>query len=179
MAMAHDEVIATTPADGSSVVAGEINVTVTFSEDVMKVADNAGIAIAVTAPDGNVLTHNCLGVDGAVISSTIDIDQPGKYQVEWQSVSADGHPSTGKFAFTATNDNGYVASAPKGCDPVLIAPAPQNEPTPTLNGDLPAAGEDSGSGAWLWGAIGAAAVALAYGGYLWRRRKLAAAKAND
>ncbi|MEN9753347.1 MAG: hypothetical protein RL670_1038, partial [Actinomycetota bacterium] len=63
-AFAHDEVISTVPADGSSVVAGEITVAVTFSEDVLTVSNDGAIAIRVTAPDGTVLTHNCLGING-------------------------------------------------------------------------------------------------------------------
>jgi methionine-rich copper-binding protein CopC len=180
-AYAHDEVVATAPADGATVAAGQIDVSVTFSEDILTVSNDGAIAIRVTAPDNTVLTHDCLGVNGAVISTTVDVDQPGKYQVDWQSVSADGHPATGAFSFTVTNDNGYVAQPEKACGPVLIAPGPTESATPMLHDALPLADDKQNNDAtgWIWTGVGVVLVALVYGGYLWRRRKLAAAKPAD
>lgn len=113
-AWAHDEVVGTSPAAGTSVSAGIIDVAVTFGEDIMNVADNAGIAIQVSGPanaqDVGPVAVSCVDVAGANMSAQTELVLPGTYTVTWRAVSSDGHSNSGSFDFNVTNDNGYTAT---------------------------------------------------------------------
>ena len=104
-ANAHDEVLGTSPTADSTVSAGNVKVSVTFNEDIMQSADLAGEAIEVTDALGDqiTLTGTCLAVDGATLSAPMVFTANGDYTVNWRSVSNDGHPSEGSFAFTVEN----------------------------------------------------------------------------
>jgi len=109
-AQAHDAVVGTSPSADGTVAAGVVNLSVTFNESIMATPDNSGESIFLAGPDnpsGVGLGGTCLEVNGATMSTKLDLDQPGKYTVHWRSVSNDGHPSEGSFEFTLTNDNGY------------------------------------------------------------------------
>lgn len=119
-ASAHDEILGNSPAANSTVAAGVIDVSVTFNEPIMVTPDNAGEAIEVVGPvgsDSQTWSNGCTTVAGAKVSSQVDLDQPGKYTVNWRSVSNDGHPNEGSFDFTVKNDSGYKSSG-------LVEPGP-------------------------------------------------------
>lgn len=164
-AAAHDEVTGTYPEANSTVEAGTFAVSVTFNEDVMQVADNAGIAIAITGPDGATEPTACLSVDGPQISSLFSLDKAGDYTVDWRSVSNDGHPNSGTFKFTLTNTSSFVAEAPDlACDSARTAiggvtPMPLIAPAPVAYDD--AAKSDSNSSlTWIGLGIGAGLIIL-------------------
>ena len=122
-ALAHDEIIGTSPSDGASVAAGAFDVTITSGEDIMNMADMAGNEIVVSGPadsaDSTVVSLNCIKVSGATAAVPVDIEKPGTYTATWRLISQDGHPQDGTFSFTVTNDNGYAATGntalPDGC----------------------------------------------------------------
>jgi copper resistance protein C len=119
-ASAHDEILGTTPVANSTVAAGVIDVSVSFNEPIMTTPDNAGEVIEVVGPEGSdsqIWSNGCTAVSGAKVSSQVDLDQAGKYTVNWRSVSNDGHPSEGSFDFTLKNDSGYKSSG-------LVEPGP-------------------------------------------------------
>lgn len=96
-AAAHDELLSTDPADGATLAEAPDAVTLTFGEEVVEL----GTAVVVVDAAGVKLADGPLAVDGAVI--TRPISQPtvaGKVTVSYRVVSADGHPVTGRFAFT-------------------------------------------------------------------------------
>ena len=120
-ALAHDEIVATSPIAGSSVEAGIIDVSVTFNEDIMVTPDNAGEVVQVMGPDGTdsqTWSNGCSTVAGAKVSTQVDLDQPGKYTVNWRSVSNDGHANEGSFDFTLSNSSGHKSSG-------LLEPGPE------------------------------------------------------
>jgi methionine-rich copper-binding protein CopC len=138
-AWAHDEVAGTTPTAGTSVSAGVIDVGVAFGEDIMNVADNAGIAIQVTGPanaqDVGPVAVSCVDVAGANMSAQAELVLPGTYTVTWRAISSDGHANSGSFDFNVTNDNGYTStngvvdcSMARVATP-LIAPNPMESET--------------------------------------------------
>lgn len=104
-ASAHDEVVGTNPGDGKTVDAGNLKVSVTFNEDIMKNPDLAGETIEVTDALGDqiTLTGTCLAVDGPTLSAPMVFSANGDYTVNWRSVSNDGHPNEGTFGFTVAN----------------------------------------------------------------------------
>ena len=163
-ALAHDEVISTMPGDAETVDAGKMTVTVAFSEDVLDAGDAKGLAIEVTAPDGSKVSNACVAVAGVEISTDIDVDQAGDYKVAWQSVSADGHPSTGEFGFTVKNDNKYKSEGVPSCDRLVIAPGPEAQ-----SGSGDSASTSDSQTPVIIGLVVALAI-VAFGGYYIRRR---------
>lgn len=119
-AQAHDAMEASSPEAGSTVEAGMIPIVLTFEEDVMQTADNAGIEVSVVGPaqsEATERTDGCVdSVEGAVITESADIDLPGTYTVNWRSVGSDGHPVEGTFTFEVTNSSGYEASPIVQCN---------------------------------------------------------------
>mgnify|MGYP000128401749 CR=1 FL=1 len=132
-ALAHDEVLGTTPTAGQTVSAGPVTVDVTFNEDLMQTTDGSGLAVEVTDPSGAKLVGCPMGA-GATLSAEFNLNQTGTYQVAWRSVSNDGHPSEGTFSFdvdgsgTNAGENSAVCAMTMNMnDKTVAAPAdPQN-----------------------------------------------------
>ena len=134
-AFAHDEVSSTSPSNKATVAAGVFDVSVTFGEDVLNVANGKGIVIQVFAPGMKYVSTDCVRVDGKTIATRVDVDRPGKYAVAWQSVSSDGHSNTGVFAFTVTNSNNYKSGKQQVCSKTAIGPGPSASATPSKSTD--------------------------------------------
>lgn len=128
-ALAHDEIVGTTPSAGSQVAPGTLKVSVTFNEPVMDVGNGDGLEIQVTSPDGVAATLPCLTVDGDSIWAALDATQVGTYQVDWRSVSSDGHANADSFTFeVADGAAAGEAPAPDAICPIALT---SSEPDPT------------------------------------------------
>ena len=184
-ALAHDEIVGTSPSDGSTVAAGAFDVTITSGEDIMNMADMAGNEIVVSGPadssDSTVVSLNCIKVTGATAAVPVDIERPGTYTATWRLISQDGHPQDGTFSFTVTNDNGYAASGntdfPEGCTalPMVTAIAYQDSTaTPLAVDDVKRSATESGDGQWVGLLVGIGFVvvgSLAGVGVVWLRER--------
>lgn len=117
-ASAHDSLVSTDPADGSTVETAPAAVLLTFTQEVLPL----GTAVQVVGPSGAAMNDGPVTVLGSVLTQNLAADRPaGAYTVQWRATAADGHPTTGGFTFTATS---AVVS--------VIAPPPVAEtPTPT------------------------------------------------
>ena len=151
-ASAHNVLVSSTPSDGATVDAGVIAIELTFEEAVMNTPDGAGTEISVMGPAEATpaeMTDGCVDTfNGSVISDSVDIDLPGTYNVTWRTVSDDGHPIEGTFAFSVVNNNNYVATGMVNCHFKANDGA-----TMTLGGtpkDASASG-DKGKSQYLWG----------------------------
>ena len=119
-ASAHDELVSTDPADGASLEEAPAAVTLTFSEEVVKL----GTAVVVTDAAGVKLADGPLVVDGAVITRAITPPTvAGEVRVSYRVVSSDGHPVTGKLTFT-------VASVPSPSPTATAEPTESESETP-------------------------------------------------
>lgn len=136
-AVAHDGVVSTSPANQSTVAADLITVSVTFGEKILDLNKGQGLAIEVVSPSATKVTSSCISINGETMSVDVDIDEPGTYQVAWQSVSTDGHTNTGNFSFVLTNEDGYQAGELPTCEPIpsdsvepmVISTPPADEPS--------------------------------------------------
>lgn len=158
-AFAHDEVSSTSPSAGETVEAGQIDVSVTFNEDVMSSPDNTGFEIKVSDAKGNPQPSGCLMAGGNTVSILTSIAADGDYTVDWRSVSNDGHPSEGTFKFTVANASGYEQeSVDQLACPMLLTgePMPVMEVTDDMKRD--ATGSDNSALVGL--AIGASFIVL-------------------
>jgi copper transport protein len=102
IAFAHARLVRSAPAANESLSAPPNGISLWFSErpelrfTSVQLLDSAGRAIALGAPSSDA---DATGVVAA-ISASLGV---GRYTVVWRTAAADGHPSTGKFAFTVTS----------------------------------------------------------------------------
>lgn len=124
-ANAHEELVGSTPSDGSVIEAGLIELDLEFSSELLDLG--SGAELVVRDQSDAFVPATCLLVSGSHAYSTIDLDQPGEYRVGWRVVSADGHPIEGSFSFNVQNTTNYVAAGIQ--DPCLITQAAEDEPS--------------------------------------------------
>jgi methionine-rich copper-binding protein CopC len=119
-AQAHDFLERTSPADGSTVKAVPAQVSLTFNEPAMAL----GTEIIVTGPSGPVQSGAAVLVNNTVSEHLRPGSPAGEYKVVWRVTSADGHPVTGTFSFTATSASaGQRAAATTAAIPPASNPA--------------------------------------------------------
>lgn len=122
-AQAHDALVGTNPADGSTVDVPPHHVTLTFSEPAVAI----GTEVVVTGPDGTIAsTGPAELVDKDVHQYLLEQLPKGLYTVQWRVTSQDGHAVDGTFTFTASNAIGLPPDAT--AVPVETA-APTTEPS--------------------------------------------------
>ncbi len=96
-ASAHAELLSTNPADGSSVLAPPMTISLTFSEPPLL----DGSAIAVSDSAGAPIATDPATLNGAELSVPWPADMPpGEITVAWRITADDGHVQDGKFTFT-------------------------------------------------------------------------------
>ncbi|WP_309133676.1 copper resistance protein CopC [Cellulomonas sp.] len=162
-ASAHNALRSTDPADGSTVEAAPAQVTLTFDQAALEL----GSEVVVTAEDGTVVSAGAVQLADTSVVQPLAEDRPaGAYRVDWRVTSADGHPISGTFAFTATTPVGPAAAS--AADATTTAPTEEAqtatptaeaatasataEPTEDAAGAGEAAGTDGGpgrGGPWL------------------------------
>jgi methionine-rich copper-binding protein CopC len=96
-ASAHDVLESTSPADNSTVAVVPAQVVLTFDLP----AFATGTQILVKGPSGNVASGAPRLVNHLVMQTVAGGSPAGHYTVLWRVTSADGHPVSGQFAFTA------------------------------------------------------------------------------
>jgi methionine-rich copper-binding protein CopC len=140
VASAHNVLLSTTPAAGSTVAALPSLLVLHYDLP----AQALGTVVIVRGPSGNV-------ADGPAELINTDVDQPvrpgspaGPYTVDWRVVSADGHVVQGSFGFTAR------AASTGSASPL---------PSAIRAGTIPT-GSSGSSGVLLWVGIGAGVVVV-------------------
>jgi len=95
-AWAHSSLVSGSPSPGSVVTTLPAVVRLTFDLPVLP----DGAQVVVRGPDGADLPTGTPRVDGTVVEVPVrPTAAPGRYQVGWQLVSADGFPAIGGYAF--------------------------------------------------------------------------------
>jgi len=170
-AVAHTEIVSTSPAKDSDANVPQESISITFSEPPLV----AGAAIVVMNESGDILDSPAPTLAGATLSIPWPIDlTPGEVLVTWRATADDGHVLSNEFSFK------YTAAAESGVAPsALPADAGTGTPEPMMSAldtpittALPLA-EDETSGASNTAvivAIAAMAGLIAVGLYL-RRSK--------
>lgn len=141
-AAAHDEIVSTSPTDAATLDTAPAQVVLTFAEPAIAL----GTQVVVTGPDGAVVSQGSAVLDRDTVAQQLVPSRPaGSYRVEWRVTSADGHPVTGSFTFTATSatTTGAAATTTPGATPppaAATAAATSSSAAPgTLTGDAPRA----------------------------------------
>jgi methionine-rich copper-binding protein CopC len=108
-ASAHNFLVSVSPADGSTVDTAPAAVVLTFDQP----AQALGTAILVLGPDGTTVSTGAPILVNSTVSESLGAQRPaGVYTVTWRVTSADGHPISGRFTFTATSATGPPATQP-------------------------------------------------------------------
>ena len=123
-ASAHNVLKSSSPADGKKVARTPSSVVLTFDEPAIAI----GTKLVITGPEGPVQIGKPSLVDNTVTQDLQPGSPAGAYTVDWRVTSADGHPISGSFTFTA-KAAGVPSTAPS------FAPQPSTAPTtPTTRG---------------------------------------------
>jgi methionine-rich copper-binding protein CopC len=132
-AQAHDALVGTDPSDGSTLAVAPDHVTLTFGEP----AQQLGTEIVVTAADGTRVSVGQADLTDSTVTQTLADSRPaGKYTVTWRVTSADGHPVSGTFTFTAIGAAAVVpdvATAPPTDPPTATTAPPTATSTPAAD----------------------------------------------
>ena len=180
-AAAHDVLISSDPADGSTVQTAPATVTLTFDQPVQDFEP----VITMTGPDGQSYQSGSPTVDSTVVTSAVgEIIQAGEYVIAYRVVSADGHPVTGevKFQFngagsaaagtppvagtstagTGAVGTGAVGTSTAGTGAAGTASAAPTAPTsaPVSTAAVAPASSSPGLSGWVWAALALAAVLI-------------------
>jgi methionine-rich copper-binding protein CopC len=135
---AHDELVSSSPAAGSTVEAGDIPIAIEFGEALMESTDNAGTEILIVDDTTNeVLPVDCISVEGNHIYATAGLYVEGPVTLTWRTVAEDGHPISESFGFTVTNPEGLTPGEGSLCgiersnvlvdkEPVATSTGPDN-----------------------------------------------------
>ncbi|RFA15172.1 hypothetical protein B7R21_03825 [Subtercola boreus] len=159
-ASAHDFLVSSSPAAGSTVTAPPSNVSLTFNDLVLDLSgDGSSSIVEVTGPDATT-THfetGCASILGRTVSVPVALGDAGVYALSWQIVSSDGHPVSNSITFTYAPPAGAVAAAG-----TAAAPDCGRAGTSTL-GALPSTTTSASDGAagWLILAVAGGIVVLA------------------
>lgn len=102
-ANAHAQLLETDPQDGSEVGAAPEEVVLTFNENIEQI----GAEVVITDGDGTEVQDGDPQITGPDLTQPLAADRSaGEYTVQWRVVSADGHPVSGEFTFSATEAAG-------------------------------------------------------------------------
>jgi copper resistance protein C len=119
-AMAHTELILSTPDDGSHLTAVPDEVVLTFSEDLLPDT----VVVSVANSTGFVVRVLDLTVDGADVTLSWPPGMTGTaFDVNYRVVSQDGHPVSGSISFTVDADASSVVAASPAPIPTTSAEA--------------------------------------------------------
>ncbi|MFM1952755.1 MAG: hypothetical protein RJA33_1549 [Actinomycetota bacterium] len=99
-AFAHTSVVTTTPLYKSTLTEMPSQISIEFSDELMKIGDKEVNTISVEAPDKSDLLISAIAIDKNLITATLPKGeyQDGTYLVSYRVVSADGHPVSGSYS---------------------------------------------------------------------------------
>jgi hypothetical protein len=178
--MAHDFLLSSTPLNGENVSSLPAEFSVTANAELLDVAgDGSGFGILVTDAAGLYYGDGCPLVAGSTLSTTAALGAPGDYSLTWQVISSDGHPTSGKIAFSWNPADGEQLSAGSKTQPVCgetaitpLLPVETSSATPPPSESATAvpvlAPEEPNNPAapWVIGG-GIASILLGIGGMVW------------
>lgn len=159
-ALAHDRLVSSDPADGSSVETSPQAVTLTFSDTPLSVSP----VVRITGADGQTVFDGAPTILDTQATATLERPLPtGTATVDWRVVSADGHPIEGSFTFEVAQG----APTPTETSPATTVPpsasasdaaSPPSDAAPTSTSTATAAASSTEGGGLSAGVIALIAV---------------------
>jgi methionine-rich copper-binding protein CopC len=106
-AAAHSVLLSTVPKTAGQVASAPAAVVMNFNEQ----PQGRFSTIHVTGPDGQRRDSGPVRVVNDAVTQSLGGTRPaGKYVVDWRVISADGHPVSGEFTFTASTAGSALAA---------------------------------------------------------------------
>ena len=170
-AAAHDVLLSSDPADGSTLQAAPTTVTLTFDQPVQDFEP----VVTVTGPDGRSYQGGSPTVDSTVVTNAIGpLTAAGEYVIAYRVVSADGHPVVGEVKFQFTGAPAPAASSAAGSPTAALStaetsaagtsaaspPAAATTSVPVSTAAVAPTSSSSGLSGWVWAALALAAVLI-------------------
>lgn len=159
-AHAHDELISSDPAAGTTLEAMPAALTLTFSGEISP--EPGATELAVTDAAGTSLADGEPEIEGTVVTQPLVDDASGAITVLWKVVSSDGHPISGELSFTVDAPvTPEPTASPEPTETVAPTPTAEREET-TAAPVAPPTDEGSSAGAvWPWVVGGLLLIAVA------------------
>ena len=108
-ALAHDALESTVPASDATVAVAPNSVSLTLSNPPAD-SDSLKLSIiTVTDGEGKTVSDGNVTIQGPTLSTAITPGSNGQYKVLWRTVSSDGHPIEGNYAFTVEDPKQIAA----------------------------------------------------------------------
>lgn len=149
-ALAHAELVASTPAEQASLATAPTRIELTFNEPV-SLPENA---LDVVGPGNITWQVGTPRVAGAVVSAPVTASGPaGRYTLVYRVISDDGDTVSGSVTFTLT------APASEAAQAASTAPAEPAEPSPAAPTRTDPVTSDGDTLLWVWLAAGAVLLA--------------------
>lgn len=162
-ASAHDELVSTTPAEGTTIDVLPPSLELAFSN----VPSGIGAQVQVLDEAGEDWADGPVQIVDRTATQALRSGAPaGEYTVNWRVVSSDSHPIEGTFAFTTQQGGTTVPDAASTAGPVDTQEDPTNETQTAGISDFP----------WSIVLMITALVAIAVALALTARRRLGADK---
>ncbi|UCR87946.1 copper resistance CopC family protein [Mycetocola spongiae] len=155
-AMAHDQLLTSTPGENAVLDTAPAEVALTFSDSVLTV----GAVVMVVDSGDRDWVREAPTLSGSSVTATLNPEMPeGHYEIKWRVVSSDGHPISGVVPFNVGHGEPEPAAPP---EPVISPSAePVASPAPAAEAGAFAPGSPLRLAAFgLGGALLAGAIAL-------------------
>lgn len=158
-ASAHNYLVSSTPKVGGTLTELPERFDITTNDRLLAIGgSDSGFAFRVIGPDGRYHEDGCVAVDGPSMTTKAALGSSGRYEVEWQIVSADGHTVSDRYDFTWKAPAGF--SPDRGsATPATCATGDGSSAAPGSTNGSRAAGDDSSATDALF--IGAGGIVLA------------------
>ncbi|MGU3411623.1 copper resistance protein CopC [Microbacterium sp. M1A1_1b] len=170
-ASAHNYMIASTPAVDGTLTSLPKAFEITTNDKLLDIGGTgSGFAYRIVGPDDRYYEDGCVAIDGPSMTTKASLGASGKYRVEWQIVSADGHTVSDEYAFTWKAPSGSTP-ATGSAKPPTCAAAGSTASSDSTTGTASGSGDSPASDALFIGAGGLVVVAAIVGVLLLVRRR--------
>jgi methionine-rich copper-binding protein CopC len=121
-AAAHDYVVSSTPAEGSTQADEITEASITFNDVILDLSGTGSSnVLEVTDASGRHFEDGCSTSDGPTLSTGVALGAAGDYTMTYQAVSADGHTVSASLPFSWAPPAGAVVGEGAATRPVCDA----------------------------------------------------------
>ncbi|WNY33876.1 DUF1775 domain-containing protein [Curtobacterium flaccumfaciens] len=111
-ASAHNYLISSDPEVRGTLTELPEDFDITTNDKLLDIGGSgSGFAFRIVGPDGRYYEDGCVDVEGPSMTTAAALGDSGKYTVEWQIVSADGHTVSDEYPFTWKAPSGFTPAS--------------------------------------------------------------------
>jgi methionine-rich copper-binding protein CopC len=112
-AFAHASVLSSNPSEGQAITEMPKEISLTFSDDLLVVADKEINTLKLNHSDGTAIPLQDATVTGNVLTAAVIAgeNQPGLYKITYRVISTDGHEVSDVITFSLNTPQGVVVTS--------------------------------------------------------------------